>query len=98
MKHSLFVAALFFCTATTYANDPCEKIVSDAVKKEVKNYRDDDRRFKVESVDCKIAPNQKVLLCEAMGSNGDGAGDMSFLVVVSRSCQLVYNVRLTGEE
>ncbi len=98
MKHSLFIMVLIFFTANTFANDPCEKIVSNAVKLEVKNHREDYRRFRVESVECKIAPNEKVLLCEALGSNGDGAGDMSFLVVVSKTCQKVYDVRLTGEE
>lgn len=98
MKSLILVASIFF-TSYSFATTPvCEKTVSLAVKKEVKKHRQDSSQFRVEYVDCQLASNHKVYLCEVTGSNGDGAGDMSFLAVLSADCKKVYEVRLIGQE
>ena len=93
-----FIFVLLISTLSSsivFANSTCEVIASKAVNK---LERANNKSWRVELAECSEAANGKVNLCEVSGSNGDGAGDKNFLVVLSENCSKVLEVRLIGEE
>jgi len=90
-----FAFMLLILSTSVLAAPTCEGTATKAVLKKVTAFNPN---WGVEYVSCELAPNGKVNLCEVAGSNGDGAGDKSFLVVVSKNCAKAFEVRLTGEE
>ncbi len=87
------LAAMILFVSTASMAGVCESRASRAAQNTV-----EDPEFRVEMVSCALAPNKKVTICDVSGSNGDGAGDKEYRVVLDRSCKKVYRIDLTGEE
>lgn len=94
MKGMVFFVILTI-SATSFADSTCESLARRVVLERVTKHN---RNFQVESLLCRLASNKKVQLCDVGGSNGDGAGDKRFLVVLSANCKHVYAATLTEEE
>ena len=92
----LTLVGLLTLSFSTMAN-LCESNASKAVETKV-NVFGKKKSWHAESATCELAGNRKVNICEVSGSNGDGAGDKTFTVVLSADCKKLFAVRLTGEE
>lgn len=89
------LALTLILSASAFASDACYRKAASSIYRQV---RPNNPNWRVESVDCALAPNGRVVICELAGSNGDGAGDKSFQVVLNKECTRVLRLTLTGEE
>lgn len=52
----------------------------------------------VETLECKLADNKAVYLCQVAASKGDGAAMDSYLVVLTKTCSKALRLELSSEE
>lgn len=50
------------------------------------------------ALECALALNKAVVICDVSASKGDGAANDSYRVILNNTCSEVYRVELTGEE
>ena len=78
-----------------FAESLCQKNASKAVLAETIKTSPD---WEVYSVDCALAKNRQVLICQVVVTDVDGGGGQEYKAVLSKDCDLVYYIKLTGEE
>ena len=77
-----------------FAESLCQKNARDIVLEKNLNFP----AWQVETVDCPWAKSKKSIQCFVYGTNGDGAGDRTYLVGMTKDCTKALYVYLIGEE
>lgn len=98
MKFIVLTAMLSFSSISIASDIPasCFTKAAKAVERAIADRSYDANGFN--TLECKLASNKAVYLCQVAASKGDGAAMDSYLVVLSKTCSKALRVELASEE